>query len=136
MAQQPCCSTITRVHQTQTADNLSSLSSLTLSKPLKKPFRELMRLFQNADHDKTFEVQEKVEELQTNMQENVRKILETHSNLESLEHRTENMSRQADQFLKQSVDLRRAIQWRNFKLKIATGLVCGSVLTYFFIGIL
>lgn len=75
--------------------------------------------------------QAKVDNLKEGMQDNVRKILETHHNLESLEQRTDNMSRQADQFLKQSVDLRRAIQWRDMKLKITIGCVCSAVLLYF-----
>merc|ERR1712061_48488 len=91
---------------------------------------EIIKRYQLADKDKTFEVQGKVEELKENMQDNVRRILETHHNLENLEQRTDSMSRQADQFLKQSVDLRRAIQWRNFKLKLVMGAIGASVLTY------
>ncbi len=72
-----------------------------------------------------------MEELKDNMQDNVRRILETHHNLENLEARTDNMSRQADQFLKQSVDLRRAIQWRNFKLKVIIGGIAAACMTYF-----
>lgn len=87
------------------------------------------------DRDRTSEVSNKVEELRESMSDNVRRILETHHNLESLENRTENMSRQADQFLKQSVDLRRAIQWRNIKLKVIMGAVSGSMLLYMILAI-
>mmetsp|Transcript_2110 Transcript_2110/g.4900 ORF Transcript_2110/g.4900 Transcript_2110/m.4900 type:complete len:237 (-) Transcript_2110:441-1151(-) len=118
-----------RVHITQ-GDALHHLSSLSLTKPLKKPVREIMKRYQLADRDKTFEVQTKVEELKENMQDNVRRILETHHNLENLEQRTDNMSRQADQFLKQSVDLRRAIQWRNMKLKLVIGGMGVAFLLY------
>lgn len=118
-----------RVHQTQ-GDSLHELSSLSLSKPLKKPIRQIIAQFEFADRDKTYEVQQKVDELKDNMQDNVRRILETHQNLENLEQRTDNMSRQADQFLKQSVELRRAIQWRNTKLRVLIGSVCAACLTY------
>ncbi|CAD7923073.1 unnamed protein product [Amoebophrya sp. A25] len=118
-----------RVHMTQ-GDSLHHLSSLSLTKPLKKPIREIIKRYQLADRDKTFEVQGKVEELKENMQDNVRRILETHHNLENLEQRTDNMSRQADQFLKQSVDLRRAIQWRNMKLKMIMAGMAGAFLLY------
>lgn len=123
-----------RVHMTQ-GDSLHHLSSLSLTKPLKKPIRDIMKRYQLADKDKAFEVQGKVEELKENMQDNVRRILETHHNLENLEQRTDNMSRQADQFLKQSVDLRRAIQWRNLKLKLMMGAVSASILTYFVMAV-
>ena len=86
-------------------DALHHLSSLSLTKPLKKPVREIMKRYQLADRDKTFEVQTKVEELKENMQDNGRRILETHHNLENLEQRTDNMSRQADQFLKQVLSI-------------------------------
>merc|ERR1712194_384773 len=121
-----------RVHMTQ-GDSLHQLSSLALSKPLKKPIRDIMKKFQLADRDRTYEVQGKVDELKENMSDNVRRILETHHNLENLENRTENMSRQADQFLKQSVDLRRAIQWRNLKLKMLLGAVGGAILISLFL---
>lgn len=118
-----------RVHMTQ-GDSLAHLSSLSLSKTLKKPIREIIRRYQFADKDKAFEVQVKVDELKDNMSENVRKILETHQNLETLEQRTDGMSKQADQFLKQSVDLRRSIQWRNLKLKLMIGCTGLATLTY------
>ena len=112
-------------------DSLHHLSSLSLSKPLKKPIRQILGKYETADRDKTYEVQQKVDELKDNMQDNVRRILETHHNLENLEARTDNMSRQADQFLKQSVDLRRAIQWRNFKLKVVIGCIAAACMMYF-----
>lgn len=121
---------VERVHMTQ-GDSLHHLGSLSLTKPLKKPLREIMKKFQDADRNKTLEVQEKVDELKDTMQDNVRRILETHHTLDNLEQRTDNMSQQANQFLKQSVDLRRAIQWRNLKLKLLSGLIGLSVITYF-----
>merc|ERR1712194_400048 len=68
-----------RVHMTQ-GDSLHQLSSLALSEPLKKPIRDIMKKFQLADRDRTYEVQGKVDELKENMSDNVRRILETHHN--------------------------------------------------------
>ncbi|CAD7952142.1 unnamed protein product, partial [Amoebophrya sp. A120] len=43
-----------RVHVTQ-GDSLHHLSSLSLTKPLKKPVREIIKRYQLADRDKTFD---------------------------------------------------------------------------------
>lgn len=67
--------------------------------------------------DKTTEVREKVDQLKGIMQDNVKRILETHVTLESLENSSSSMSSQANRFLRQSVDLRRQIQLRNLKIK-------------------
>jgi uncharacterized membrane protein YvbJ len=69
------------------------------------------------------------------MQDNVRKMLENQTNVESLEEKTDGMSKQANQFLKQSVDMRRQMQLRNLKLKIILGIVIGAVLIYVIIAI-
>ena len=48
--------TISYDHEQQ-GDSLHHLSSLSLTKPLKKPIREIIKRYQLADRDKTFEVQ-------------------------------------------------------------------------------
>ena len=83
---------------------------------------------QPGNVDKTAQVREKVEAVQGVMHDNVRRILDTHTNLEGLEEKTDSMSRQANQFLKQSVDLRRQMQMRNLWLKLCIGV---TVLTVF-----
>ncbi|CAE7467944.1 sybB [Symbiodinium natans] len=80
--------------------------------------------------DKTTEVREKVDQLKGIMQDNVKKILETHVTLESLENSSSSMSSQANKFLKQSVDLRRQIQCRNLKIKAICGTCVAALILY------
>ncbi|CAE7892797.1 sybB, partial [Symbiodinium sp. KB8] len=62
--------------------------------------------------------------------DNVKKILETHVTLESLENSSSSMSSQANKFLKQSVDLRRQIQCRNLKIKAICGTCVAALILY------
>lgn len=108
----------------------------SLTRNSKKAMKDLMSKYDNpGQKDKTAEVREKVEQVQGIMQDNVRKILDTHANVESLEEKTDGMSRQANQFLKQSVDLRRQMQIRNLKLKILLGLVITAVVVYIIVAL-
>ena len=112
----------------------------SLSRNFKKQMKDLMGKYdQPGNVDKTAQVREKVEAVQGVMQDNVRRILDTvswifpackfqHTNLEGLEEKTDSMSRQANQFLKQSVDLRRQMQMRNLWLKLCVGV---TILTIF-----
>jgi len=102
-----------------------------LTSPLRKPMKELMRSFNDASaHDKTTEVRQKVDDLKGIMQDNVKRILETHVTLESLENNSTSMNAQANRFLRQSVDLRRQVQMRNLKIKVIFGLCALAVVVY------
>jgi len=101
---------------------------------LRDPVRNLFRKYNDlAKMDKAIAVQEKVDSLKVVMQDNVRKILETHASLEHLEDSSRSMSESAGKFLKQSTDLKRQLQLRNLKVKAIVG-VCGlafaTYLTY------
>merc|ERR1719411_2432267 len=90
-----------------------------------------MKTYNDAgNQDKTTEVRQQVDELKGIMQDNVKRILETHVTLESLENSSSSMSSQANRFLKQSVDLRRQIQFRNLKVKVICGVCIGAVTLY------
>jgi hypothetical protein len=102
-----------------------------LTPPLRKIMKDLMKSYQDAGtHDKTTEVRQKVDDLKGIMQDNVKRILETHATLESLENNTSTMNQQANRFLRQSVDLRRQIQMRNLKIKVIFGLCVTAVIVY------
>mmetsp|Transcript_67202 Transcript_67202/g.190095 ORF Transcript_67202/g.190095 Transcript_67202/m.190095 type:complete len:232 (+) Transcript_67202:105-800(+) len=102
-----------------------------LSTPLRKLMRDLMKTYNDAGgHDKTTEVRQQVDQLKGIMQDNVKRILETHVTLEGLENSSGSMSTQANRFLRQSVDLRRQIQYRNLKIKAIAGLCVGAVVAY------
>merc|ERR1711972_882446 len=111
---------------------LNEARSGSLSKPLKNTMRDLMSQYGSAtSHDKTTEVRAQVDQLKGIMQDNVKRILETHVTLDQLQNSSQNMSSQANQFLRQSVDLRRQVQFRNLKVKVLMGVCAGGVIAYF-----
>merc|ERR1711920_89917 len=93
--------------------------------------RELIRTHgEPSVRDKTTEVRVKVDELKGIMQDNVKRILETHVTLETLGNSSETMNVQANRFLKQSTDLRKQIQMRNFKVKLIAGGCVAALVLY------
>jgi hypothetical protein len=118
---------------------LLSAPAESLSRASKKAMRDLMAKYDApvgaGASDKTTEVRQKVEQVQGIMQENVKRMLDNQTNVESLEEKTDGMSKQANQFLKQSVDLRRQMQLRNLKLKIILGIIVTAVLVYIIVAI-
>ena len=120
-----------KVRNSQGDEVLLEAKAGSLSKPLRKLMTDIMKSYNDATaHDKTTEVREKVDQLKGIMQDNVKKILETHVTLESLENSSSSMSSQANRFLKQSVDLRRQIQFRNLKIKALFGTCVAALILY------
>lgn len=112
-----------KVRTSQGVDVLSESRAGSLTTSLKTTMKDLIRSYSDAAaHDKTAEVREKVDQLKGVMQDNVKRILETHVTLESLENSSSSMSTQANRFLRQSVDLRRQLQFRNLKIKVIFGV--------------
>merc|ERR1712048_241333 len=117
---------------------LSSEEAICEAKPgsfnniLNGTMQQLMLRFADAGgHDKVTEVQKKVDELKCVMQDNVHKILETHTTLEALQNSSESLSDGANQFLKNSTGLKRQVMLRNLRVKLI-GAGCGiAVGTYF-----
>merc|ERR1712060_553171 len=90
-----------------------------------------MKTYNDAGtHDKATEVRQKVDDVKGLMSDNVKRILETHATMESLESNSASMSSQANKFLKQSTDLRRQIQFRNLKVKVILGVCVGALCIY------
>ncbi|CEM33425.1 unnamed protein product [Vitrella brassicaformis CCMP3155] len=119
------------------AQKLSMLDANALTKPLRKPLKELMDTYDRpAKFDKTAEVREKVDNVKDIMQENVKKILESHANIESLEQKTDNLRTSAQQFQRNAVDLRRMMWWRNIKVKIILALVILAIALYILLPII
>eukprot|EP00932_Pfiesteria_piscicida_P018677 SRR837773.5530.p2 GENE.SRR837773.5530~~SRR837773.5530.p2 ORF type:complete len:220 (-),score=92.94 SRR837773.5530:75-638(-) len=120
-----------KVKSAQGDEVLSEARAGALSSPLRKLMRDTMKTYNDAGaQDKTTEVRQQVDQLKGIMQDNVKRILETHVTLESLENSSSSMSSQANRFLRQSVDLRRQIQYRNLKIKAIAGLCVGAVAAY------
>mmetsp|Transcript_56434 Transcript_56434/g.160783 ORF Transcript_56434/g.160783 Transcript_56434/m.160783 type:complete len:233 (+) Transcript_56434:53-751(+) len=112
-------------------ENLAKAQAGALSTPLRKTMKDLMKSYNDVGaHDKTIEVRQKVNDLKGIMQDNVKKILESHATLETLENNSSSMNAQANRFLRQSVDLRRQMQMRNLKLKLIAGLCATAVVVY------
>lgn len=118
-------------------DTLMTAPAESLSRASKKGMKDLMARFDapGGPTDKTMEVRQKVEQVQGIMQDNVKKMLDNQTNVESLEEKSDGMSKQANQFLKQSVDLRRQMQLRNLKLKIVLGIIVTAVIVYVIVAI-
>lgn len=123
--------TADKVKNSQGDELLSEARAGTLTTPLRKLMRDLMKQYNDSSaHDKTTEVNQKVDQLKGIMQDNVKRILETHTTLEGLENSSSSMSSQANKFLRQSVDLRRQIQLRNLKVKLVFGACVLAVILY------
>lgn len=121
-----------KVRNSQGDEMLAEARVGALTTPLRKIMKDLMRNYnENGSQDKPAEVRQQVDQLKGIMQDNVKRILETHVTLESLDNSSSSMSSQANRFLKQSVDLRRELQWRNLKLKMLAGISIGAVALYF-----
>jgi hypothetical protein len=102
-----------------------------LSHALKPTMQCLMAKYSEpAARDKVSEVQEKVESVKCIMQDNVRLVLETHTTLETLQDRSQDLEQSANKFLKQSGDMRWQMQLRNFKMKALAAVSVGAVLLY------
>lgn len=121
-----------KVRNSETKQSIEGAREGSLSKAFNKPFRELIKNFGDAtQHDKVSEANHQVLQVQGIMQENVKRILDTHNALEGLQESSSNMQTEANRFLKQSKDLKRQMELRNIKIKIMFGLCIGAVLAYF-----
>mmetsp|Transcript_35309 Transcript_35309/g.56831 ORF Transcript_35309/g.56831 Transcript_35309/m.56831 type:complete len:243 (+) Transcript_35309:105-833(+) len=99
--------------------------------PLAEVMRDLIRSYNEpAKIDRVLEVHQKVDSLKFVMQDNVRKILETHASLESLEQSSSSMTAAANRFLKQSANLKQQLQLRNLKVKVITACCISAVVAY------
>jgi hypothetical protein len=85
---------------------------------MKKPLQELIRKYSEpGEQDAVTQVQEKVDAVKGMMQENVRKIIETHTTLEALQDKSHELNSSSEQFVKSSTSLKRQMQIRNIKVK-------------------
>lgn len=102
-----------------------------LTKPLRKPFKELMDKYDKPENiDKAAEVHGKVENVKLTMQDNIKKVLETHENIDRLESKTDNLNREAAQFNRSANDLRRMYWWQKVKVTILLAIVIAAILAY------
>eukprot|EP00742_Colponemidia_sp_Colp-10_P002280 GILJ01002434.1.p1 GENE.GILJ01002434.1~~GILJ01002434.1.p1 ORF type:complete len:227 (+),score=40.18 GILJ01002434.1:64-744(+) len=95
----------------------------------KKILRDVASNFQDLKKiDKTAATIARVGEVQLIMQNNVKQILQTHENLETLEQKTDDLRVGASQFVRSAVQLKRVFWWRNLKMKLILAAVIIAVL--------
>eukprot|EP00922_Rhytidocystis_sp_ex-Travisia-forbesii_P032653 GHVS01048526.1.p1 GENE.GHVS01048526.1~~GHVS01048526.1.p1 ORF type:complete len:236 (+),score=38.44 GHVS01048526.1:45-752(+) len=110
---------------------LNGLPMGGLTKQLRKPLKELAdRYDQPAAFDKTAEVQAKVDSTKGVMEENLKKILESHAHIGTLQDKTDNLASSASQFNRSAGDLRRMMWLRKIKVTIILGIVVAAVVAY------
>ncbi|KAJ9086072.1 Vesicle membrane receptor protein (v-SNARE) [Entomophthora muscae] len=72
---------------------------------------------------KTRLIQQQVDEVVGIMQENIDKVMEKQERLETLNDKAENLNQNAMQFKRGANKVRKAMWWKDFKLKIIIGVV-------------
>lgn len=119
---------VKKVCASTSEERLCEAKAGQLTSPLKGALREAIKSYSDpAKVDQVTQVQQKVDEVKGLMQDNVKKILETHVTLETLEAHSESMSVAADVFLKQSSWAKRQAQLRNLRLKCVAAVSVGAV---------
>jgi len=107
------------VRLAESEEKIEAAEAEKLTGSLKGKLRVLMRKYsEQAKMDKKTEVHEKVDLVKGLMEDNVKKILETHVTIDSLESKSSSLSTSANLFLKESASLRRQVQARNFRVKL------------------
>lgn len=123
---------VEKVRDTQSDEKLSEASAGKLTGPLKGIMKELAKEYSDpCKSDKVTEVHEKVDKVKDLMQDNVKKILDTHVSLETLHSKSQMMSASADNFLKQSTHVKRQAYFQNAKVKIIIATSICAVGLYF-----
>jgi len=124
---------IEKVRSSETDETLSEAQAGKFRGAWRATLKDLVKSYNDpASLDKVSAVHEKVDKVKGLMQDNVKKILETHVSLETLQTKSCAMSASADQFLKQSVCLKRQIQLRNLRVKVLVA-GCSCALGAYFI---
>eukprot|EP00386_Alphamonas_edax_P003734 GDKI01011280.1.p1 GENE.GDKI01011280.1~~GDKI01011280.1.p1 ORF type:complete len:235 (-),score=49.91 GDKI01011280.1:28-732(-) len=122
---------IRMVGETDSARELSMVEKGSLTRTLRGDLKTLLdRYDKPRTFDKSHEVREKVDHVKDIMQENVKRILESHANVESLEQKADGLRVNAQTFQRSAVDLRRMMWWRDFKMKLIMVAVVLAVILY------
>lgn len=110
-------------------ERLSEVRPCKLNAEFKKALKETVKSQTDPGKmDRVMEAQAKVEQVKGLMQDNVKKILETHVTLENLQDKSQDMSQSADVFLKRSTGVKRQLQWQNIRVKVLVAASIGAVL--------
>uniref|UniRef100_A0A0G4IDK5 V-SNARE coiled-coil homology domain-containing protein n=1 Tax=Chromera velia CCMP2878 TaxID=1169474 RepID=A0A0G4IDK5_9ALVE len=115
---------------------LDSCAPGSITRTVRKELREIMEKFDRPQKfDKTAEVSKKVDDAKDVMQDNVKKMLQTHHNLETLENKTTNLQGSAAQFNTNANTLKRQMWMRNLKLTLILIVVIIAIVLWITIPI-
>ncbi len=99
-------------------------------------FKEMCGKYENAVGDKITSVGMKIDEVKAVMEQNINRVLQNAEDLEVVENKSEILRQDAQQFQRKSESIKRALWWRNFKLKCIIFLLVSVVLLYILIPII
>ncbi|QDZ21801.1 hypothetical protein A3770_06p43190 [Chloropicon primus] len=102
----------------------------------KEKFRDICTKHRNLGSDKMSKIGVKIEEVKMVVEQNINRVLQNAEDLEAVETKSEILRQDAQQFQRRGENIKRALWWRNFKLKCTIGLLIAVVLCYIFIPII
>lgn len=113
------------------AAKLETAAARSLERPLKSLARDIIIKYGNASlRDPTAQVLMKVESVKVIVDNNIKKVLETHGNLEDLATRTDNLAGAANQFNKDATAVKN-ITWRQkVGLTVVLGVLVAGIVAY------
>lgn len=91
---------------------------------------------ENVGSNKISKIGSKIEEVKLVVEQNINRVLQNAEDLEAVETKSEILRQDAAQFQRRRENIKRALWWRNFKLKCIIALLIGVVLCYIFIPII
>eukprot|EP00744_Colponema_vietnamica_P000006 GILI01000015.1.p2 GENE.GILI01000015.1~~GILI01000015.1.p2 ORF type:complete len:262 (+),score=78.78 GILI01000015.1:85-786(+) len=103
----------------------------------KKMLKELATKYDDLTQiDKMHQVMSRVDNVKDIMQDNVKKILQTHENLETLEGKTDQLRVHASQFQSNATELKRQMYWKALKMKLLIAAIVIIVFLCIFVPII
>lgn len=112
-------------------EKLRSAGARSLERLYKSQARHIIIKYGNAaNQDPTAQVMMKLESVKVIVDENIKKVLQTHGNLDDLATRTDNLAVSAKQFNKNATEVKN-ITWRQkLGLTVVLGILLASILAY------
>ena len=107
-----------------------------LNRFCKEQFGRICSKNENLGSDKMSKIGVKIEEVKMVVEQNINRVLQNAEDLEAVETKSEILKQDAQQFQRRGENIKRALWWRNFKLKCTIGLLITVVLCYIFIPII
>eukprot|EP00212_Chloropicon_laureae_P008287 CAMPEP_0197494298 /NCGR_PEP_ID=MMETSP1311-20131121/28785_1 /TAXON_ID=464262 /ORGANISM="Genus nov. species nov., Strain RCC856" /LENGTH=159 /DNA_ID=CAMNT_0043039663 /DNA_START=546 /DNA_END=1025 /DNA_ORIENTATION=- len=107
-----------------------------LNRFCKDHFKETCSRNENLGSNKMSKIGVKIEEVKMVVEQNINRVLQNAEDLEAVETKSEILRQDAAQFQRRGENIKRALWWRNFKLKCIIALLVIVVLCYIFVPII